>query len=67
MACPICGSDRFYVKDPEDEYDTFEFTLVDGNPVFDQGWPDFISPDDREFQAYCDTCIWHGKFQELNK
>ncbi|MCU0586395.1 MAG: hypothetical protein MUC46_10095 [Desulfobacterales bacterium] len=32
-ACPICGSLSFFVKDPADEYETHEFTLVDGQAV----------------------------------
>ena len=29
MKCPTCGSQRFFVKDPEDEDDTHEFDLED--------------------------------------
>ena len=31
--CPVCGSLNFFVKDPADEYETHEFTLVDGRAV----------------------------------
>jgi Zn finger protein HypA/HybF involved in hydrogenase expression len=25
MKCPACGSQSFHIKDPEDQYDIFEF------------------------------------------
>ena len=25
MKCPQCGCEKFYVKDPDDEYETYEF------------------------------------------
>ena len=41
MKCPVCGSLNFFVKDPDDEYETFEFELKDATIVFivsDGGW-----------------------------
>jgi len=34
MKCPVCSCANFYIKDPEDEYETYEFELKDGQP-----WP----------------------------
>jgi len=27
MKCPFCGCQSFYLKDPDDEYETYEFDL----------------------------------------
>jgi hypothetical protein len=35
MKCPVCGSLNFFVKDPEDEYETHEFELKGDSVVFD--------------------------------
>jgi rRNA maturation protein Nop10 len=32
--CPLCGSESFYVKDPGDPYEIYEFDLKDGKIVF---------------------------------
>jgi len=34
MACPFCGCEHFYVRNPDDEYETCEFDLKGGEPVF---------------------------------
>jgi hypothetical protein len=34
MKCPVCGSLNFFVKDPDDEYETFEFELKDATIVY---------------------------------
>ena len=34
MKCPICGCEKFYLKDPDDEYETYEFELSDGEVAF---------------------------------
>jgi phage FluMu protein Com len=34
MKCPVCGSLNFFVKDPDDEYETFEFELKDAVIVY---------------------------------
>ena len=30
MKCPLCGCVSFYVKDPDDAYETYEFDWRDG-------------------------------------
>ena len=35
MKCPVCGCIKFYVKDPADEYETYEFECNDGVICFD--------------------------------
>ena len=63
MKCPKCGSQRFFVKDPEDEYDTHEFDLETGQPVFVEE-PQEIQP---ETETYCCRCSWHDLFKKLQK
>ena len=33
--CPLCGSQRFYIKDAEDEFELYEFDLKEGEIAFD--------------------------------
>lgn len=61
MKCPVCGSQQFYLKDPDDEYETYEFEVESGRPVF--------ATDHREMQpgteSFCRRCSWHGPWGEL--
>ena len=66
MACPLCKSDHFYVKDPEDEYETFEFRLKDGAVDFDDAASAGVAPEitaDREI--FCRRCAWHGPRRKI--
>ena len=66
MKCPVCGCVNFFVKDPEDEYETYEFELQDGNICFDPGDDDSAAPElQDDTEAFCDKCAWHGKLKEL--
>jgi hypothetical protein len=61
IKCPVCGSQRFFVKDPDDDYDTHEFDLQEGQPVFADD-PQEILP---ETETYCCRCSWHDRFKTL--
>ena len=61
MKCPVCGSKRFFVRDQEDEYETHEFDLEDGQGVFASESKE-IQP---ETETYCNRCSWHGRFVTL--
>jgi len=66
MKCPLCGCEKFYVKDPDDEYETYEFELREGNVEFGPDVDASSCPkvcDDTE--TYCDKCSWHSDFKEL--
>ena len=66
MKCPVCGSLNFFVKDPDDEYETHEFELKDDNAVFDPEAEEFNSPDLKtDTEIFCEKCTWHDKFEEL--
>jgi hypothetical protein len=65
-ACPICRSRGFYLKDPDDEYETFEFDLKEDSPVFrEDNRPTFASDTLGKEEIFCEQCAWHGKFAEL--
>ena len=68
MSCPICRCERFYVKNPDDEYEICEFDLKSGRVVFtsdeDASWRPEITD---ATISYCDHCAWHGKLGELKK
>lgn len=64
--CPLCGCKRFYVKNPDDEYDLCEFDCIDGEPVFDSNLEADQRPDiEQATETYCNQCAWHGRFGDL--
>ena len=66
MKCPICGSLNFFVKDPEDEFETFEFELKDATIVYHSEADESDSPDVKDdTEVFCEKCSWHDKFQGL--
>ena len=68
MKCPDCGARRFYVKDPEDQYNIFEFDLIDGRIVSSnkENESTFLEVVE-ETETFCDRCAWHDKFEILKK
>ena len=63
--CPVCGCTKFYIKNPDDEYDTIEFVCEEGRPVFETEAEGEQANIDEETNTYCDKCSWHGRFEEL--
>ena len=68
MECPLCSCRNFYVRNPDDEYETYEFD-VDGDEIcFSDDVDESECPEiGRETETYCGRCAWHGKFEELKK
>lgn len=62
MKCPVCGCLSFYLKDPDDAFETHEFDLKAGEPAFQSGSIEMLNDDT---EAFCNTCAWHGRFAEL--
>ena len=66
MKCPFCGCQTFYLKDPDDAYETYAFDVEKGAVNFH---PDVNESDLPELQentrCYCDRCAWNGKFGDL--
>ncbi|WP_136809787.1 hypothetical protein [Desulfosediminicola flagellatus] len=66
MKCPDCGTDSFYVKDPEDQYNISEFNL-------EKGKIEYVDPDGddervevlEDTEVFCNRCAWHDKFKTL--
>ena len=68
MKCPVCGCVEFYVKDPDDEYETYEFSWRDGNVEFSSDLDPASCPEvGDDTKTFCDACSWHGSFKELSE
>ncbi|MGD8992634.1 MAG: hypothetical protein PVI00_14350 [Desulfobacterales bacterium] len=66
MKCPVCGSLNFYVKDPDDEFETCEFELKGEDAVFDsEAAESDCAKVDSDTEVFCEKCSWHDRFQEL--
>lgn len=64
--CPVCGCLKFYVKDPDDEFETYEFECRDGEVCFEEISEDEACPEiDNDTETYCNKCAWHDKFNKL--
>ena len=66
--CPICGCEEFYVKDPEDDYETYEFCCEDGEICFKPEIAEEKLPEIQdESVTHCNRCSWHDKLEKLKK
>ena len=64
MKCPTCGCDKFYVKDSDDDYEIYTFTIRNGNVSFEPDLDSSTLPElTDESEAFCNRCAWHGKLQ----
>jgi hypothetical protein len=67
--CPFCGSHNFYIKDPQDQFEIYEFDLIDGAMRFkaeeeaEGAAPPFDIRGNTEM--YCGVCSWHGSLKAL--
>jgi len=68
MECPYCGCRKFYIKNPDDEYETYGFDCESGEICFD---PDIDDSDIPELsdnsRIYCEKCAWNGRYDEIAK
>lgn len=68
MECPLCGCQDFYVKDPDDEFETHGFNVASGEVRFSSDSQDAPPPNVQgTTETFCNRCSWHGKLQELEK
>lgn len=66
MKCPDCGAQRFYIKDPEDQYNIREFCLENGKVVYENTESETSHLQVlEETETFCDQCAWHDKFKLL--
>jgi len=66
--CPDCGCHSFYIKDPEDQYELFEFEFKEGK-IISSDKETYSNPLEvgDETETYCDKCAWHDKFKTLKQ
>ena len=68
MTCPYCRSVKFYVKDAEDEYETYEFELDQGQIRFeDEENIECIPEVTDNCEIFCQKCAWHGPLLQVKK
>jgi hypothetical protein len=66
MKCPDCNSEKFYVKNPEDEYEVFTFQCPDNVVCFDADVDEAAAPEvGSDTETYCERCAWHGKLSDM--
>jgi uncharacterized protein YbaR (Trm112 family) len=66
MACPVCKSNHFYVKDPADEFEIYEFEYRDGRMQFADPQGLSHAPEiEKDGKIYCQRCSWHGKKSQV--
>jgi hypothetical protein len=64
--CPVCGCEKFYVKNPDDEYDIYGFECRDGEICFEEELEEEERPDIGDgTETFCSRCAWHDKFNAL--
>jgi hypothetical protein len=66
MECPYCRSRNFYLKDPDDGYETHEFDLREGKVVFlekEEAPPSL--PLEKDTTIFCSRCAWRGRMEDL--
>jgi DNA-directed RNA polymerase subunit RPC12/RpoP len=66
MKCPYCGCQRFYIKDPADEYETYAFDCESGEVYFEanldaEDLPELCG----DSPIHCEKCAWKGRFAEI--
>ena len=62
--CPVCRCKSFYIKNPEDSFETYEIDMesLSGEEQDDvPGWCGRV----KETTLYCNRCSWHGEMGEL--
>lgn len=67
MKCPICGCEKFYVKNPEDEFETFEFRIADGRVAYEPEAVEGAPEVGGATETFCNKCSWHGKIGDMKK
>ena len=66
--CPVCGCRTFYIKNPQDAYDLYEFQYPDGRICFDPSVDASAVPQiDSDTEIFCNDCSWHGRFGVLKQ
>lgn len=65
-ACPVCKCTSFYVKNPRDAFEVFEFRVEEGRVFFDpEEDGEEVPALGVETETYCTRCSWHDRFAAL--
>ena len=66
MECPYCRRRNFYLKDPDDEFETFEFDFREGEAVFAEkkGTRSSLFLE-KDTPIFCNRCAWRGRMEDL--
>lgn len=66
MECPVCKCQKFYIKDEDDEFETYEFDCESGEVCFDA---DIDSEPElcEDSHVFCNQCAWNGKYEGIKK
>ncbi|MCK7512761.1 MAG: hypothetical protein MZV70_57845 [Desulfobacterales bacterium] len=68
MECPLCGCQEFYVKNPEDEFETFEFSVASGDVRFSADSEDASAPEVQEAtETFCNEMLLAWKVSGAEK
>lgn len=68
MSCPVCRSHQFYIKDPSDAFEIYEFEYRDGQIRFaETEVDDGLAEIGEDHEIYCQICAWHGKKSTVNQ
>jgi hypothetical protein len=66
MACPICKSQKFYIKNPDDDFDIQTFEYQNEQLRFDDpDMADTLSEQAARQEVFCQRCSWHGDLKKL--
>jgi hypothetical protein len=66
MACPVCQSIDFYLKDPVDQFEIYEFKCRNGKIEYADEEAEAEAPTISEDpEIYCKRCSWHGKITHV--
>lgn len=66
MKCPVCKCIYFYVKDPENPFIFYNFSIKNEKVVFDPDVDASKAPAvGEETEIFCTQCSWSGKFRDL--
>lgn len=62
--CPVCKCNSFYIKNPDDSYETYEIDMAKfvGKP--EDGQPEWCEIS-KDTVVYCNRCSWHGDMGKL--
>jgi hypothetical protein len=64
--CPVCGCKKFHVKNPDDDYDVYEFECRDGEIYFEEDLEDGDCPPVSDAtETFCNACAWHDKLNKI--